>query len=377
MANLSSTGKKTNKAFMLLSALGILFVLDSHIGPNFSLYLVVFPYGSFYMPMFAFISGYFFSEKHIASWNHVASFTVRKIKGLLIPYFGWIVFYGIVTAIFRYFDILEIGNVSFIDLLHNIATGGTSYYFNDPAWFVPLLFCVIVGYSILRKVFRNHWNHYAAMIIFVLLGAGAVALSQTDFRTHNTFMLMKIPVFLQYYHLGVLFKEKLEVHFDRWNPILVCAAAAGVNLILIRIYGRNIEFPLYATMDGFELNAPFLPFITSITGIAFWLKLCKLLAPALGQNKCLNFISENTFFFMTHHLAVKHIWLGALIALHNAGTNLLPGVDISQYRKYAWYVYSGSFLQSSLCLLFTITALICLCGIYLTLKNAILSSTEH
>ena len=364
MSTTSYVGKKSNKAFMLLSALGILFVLDSHVGPDFSMSFVVFPYGSFYMPMFAFISGYFFSEKHIQTWTHVIRFTDRKIRVLLVPYFLWIIFYGIITATGRYLNIFEIGNVSLIDLIHNIVTGGTSFYFNDPAWFVPLLFCVIIGYTIIRKIVGNHWNHYAAMLIFALLGAGAVALSQTDFRTHNTYMLMKIPVFMQHYHLGVLFKEKLEKHFDNLNAVLVCCVSAAINLFLISIYGRNIAFPLYATMSGFELNAPFLPLITSITGIAFWLKVCKMLAPVLGENKLMNFISDNTFFFMTHHLAVKHIWLGLAMKLHNAGVITLPGIDVEQYRKYAWYVYPYSFLQSSLCLLFTVVVLIILCALF-------------
>lgn len=358
---------------MLLSALGILFVLDSHVGPNFSNHFVVFPYGSFFMPMFAFISGYFFSEKHIQSWKHVVQFIIRKIKALLVPYFLWIVFYGVVTAIFRYFGILKIGKISWIDLIHNIITGGTSFFFNDPAWFVPLLFCVITAYTILRKIANTHWNHYIAMVVFALLGAGAVALSQTDFRTHNTYMLMKVPVFLQHYHMGVLFKEKLEKYFDRFHPILVCGAAAIVNLILISIYGRNISFPMYATMDGYTLNAPFLPLITSITGIAFWLKICKVSAPVLGENKVLNFISDNTFFFMTHHLAIKHIWLGALIAFHNAGIITLPGIDFDQYQKYAWYVYNGSFLQSVLCLLFTTGSLVVICWLYLKFQQKLLS----
>lgn len=372
----SSSGKKSNKTFMILSALGILFVLDSHVGPDFSLKFVLFPYGSFYMPMFAFISGYFFSEKHIQSWENVLKFADRKIRNLLVPYFIWVVFYGVVTAIFRAFDLLEIGSITMIDLIHNIVTAGTSFFFNDPAWFVPLLFAVIISYTLLRKVIGRHWNHYLAMIIFALMGAGAVALSQTDFRTHNTFMLLKIPCFLQHYHLGVLFREKLEKHFDKLNPILVCALAAAVNWVLISIYGRNIEFPLYATMDGFALNAPFLPLITSITGIAFWLKVSKCLVPILGQNRLINFISENTFFFMTHHLAVKHIFLAILLGIHKAGIWDFSGIDVEQYRLYAWYCYSDSFWCSLSCLLFTVVLLIPLCSMYLKLYNNITTTLK-
>lgn len=356
-------GRKQNKAFMILSALGILFVVDSHVGPNLSSYFV-FPYDSFYMPMFAFISGYFFSEKHLQTWEHVFRFVDRKIRTLLIPYFLWIVFYGILTGLCRHLGIWDIGETSAIDLIHNILTGGTSFGFNDPSWFVPLLFCVVVFYTFLRKLLGSHWNHYTAMAIFAAFGAIAISLSQTEFRTHNTFMLMKIPCFLQYYHLGVLFREKLETAFDKVSALLLCALAAGINLAILTHYGPNISVGMYATMGGFELKAPFLPLITSITGIAFWLKISKVLVSSLGQNRLVNFISENTFFFMTHHLLVKHIFLGIFVVAHNSGLLTLQGLDIAQYRLYAWYRWNDSFLFSLASLIFTTAALIPPCILY-------------
>lgn len=365
----ATVGKKSNKAFMILSALGILFVIDSHVGPNFSSLTVVFPYGSFYMPMFAFISGYFFSENHLQSWKHFFQFIARKIRVLLVPYFLWILFYIVVTAIFRFLNILEIGAVSPKDLIYSIATGGTSLAFNDPAWFVPLLFCVIVTYTLIRKLFGSHWNHYLAMVVFALLGAGAVAASQTELRVYRMLMLLKVPCFLQYYHLGVLFRNKLEKWFDKCSLLPVCISAAAINLLLISVYGRNIAFPLYATMEGYALNAPFLPLVTSITGIAFWLKISKGIVPVLGQNKFVNFLSDNTFFFMTHHLAVKHIFLGILIWFHNAGWMDFSGIDQSQFRMYAWYTYSDSFLWSLTCLVFTMALLLPLCALFLKLQD--------
>lgn len=349
---------------MILSAIGILFVVDSHLGSNMSFFTQIFPYDSFFMPMFVFISGYFFSEKHLQSWKHLFQFICRKAKTLLLPYFLWIVFYGILTALLRQLHILEIGKISLIDFVQNVVTDGTSFGFNDPSWFVPLLFCVIVGYSFIRKVFGKHWNDAVAMVFFAVLGAIAVALSQTDFRTQNILMFLKVPCFLQYYHLAVFFRNHLEQCFNKASTLAVCTCATLLNMILLSIYGYDMSFPLYATMGGFQPNAPFLPLLTSITGISFWLKISTLLVPVLGQSGLVSFISDNTAFIMTHHLAVKHLFIGLLLLARQLGATCFDGIDIQQYRMYAWYTYSEYPWCNTACFLFTVAVLVLLCHLW-------------
>ena len=58
---------KSNKEFMLLSAIGIIFVVDAHAWTSLSLFTAYIPYNSFFMPMFVFISGYFFKPESAES----------------------------------------------------------------------------------------------------------------------------------------------------------------------------------------------------------------------------------------------------------------------------------------------------------------------
>ena len=363
------TGSKDNKAFMILSALGIIFVVDEHLGRSVSFLTQIFPYDSFFMPMFAFVSGYFFREKHLESWQSFLQFSVKKVKNLLLPYFGWIIFYGILTAILRALNLSEIGNISLIDLIHNIATGGTSFFFNDSAWFVPLLFCVVIGYGIIRKIFGRHWNDWIAMAIFALFGAAAVYASHTSLHVHNLYMFLKIPFFLQFYHLAVLFRNKLEKGFDQISTVTICGCAVAANIVLLAIYGEGIAFPLCATMSGFYTNNHFLPLITSITGIAFWLKISKALVPILGQNRLVNFISDHTAFIMTHHLAIKHLFLGLLILGYRCGLECFSGVDVQLVRTDAWYMFGDYAWCKAACFLFTMTGLILSCKALEALKS--------
>lgn len=49
-----------NKSFQLLSAIGIILVVFGHSKNSLLLFGTIFPFYSFHMALFAFISGYFF-----------------------------------------------------------------------------------------------------------------------------------------------------------------------------------------------------------------------------------------------------------------------------------------------------------------------------
>ena len=69
---------------MLLSALGIFFVVDMHAGSPFGIFNSIFNYESFFMQMFVFISGYFFKEKNLQTpFKYIWKNTVK----LMIPFF--------------------------------------------------------------------------------------------------------------------------------------------------------------------------------------------------------------------------------------------------------------------------------------------------
>lgn len=140
---------------MILSFFGILFVLDAHIGTSICFFSGIFPYDSFFMPMFVFISGYFYRESHSDTYRNVIHYTIHKAKRLLIPYLFWVFAYGILTTGMRRIGIIKFGGHSVSVILREVLTSGWSYGFNDPSWFVPLLFCVCVLYCFLRKSSGN------------------------------------------------------------------------------------------------------------------------------------------------------------------------------------------------------------------------------
>lgn len=84
-----------NYQFLILQAIGIILVVTGHRG-GISFFDDWFPMYSFHMPMFVFISGYFYKTY---SEQKVKEFFLKKVKHLVFPYFLWNFFYGIISTI--------------------------------------------------------------------------------------------------------------------------------------------------------------------------------------------------------------------------------------------------------------------------------------
>ncbi|WP_274271520.1 hypothetical protein [Roseburia hominis] len=70
-------GSKSNKTFMILSAFGIVMLLDAHTWTTVNIFANIIEYNSFFMPLFVFISGYFFSE---GSLENMPGLVMKKNK---------------------------------------------------------------------------------------------------------------------------------------------------------------------------------------------------------------------------------------------------------------------------------------------------------
>lgn len=355
------TKRKSNKAFMLLSALGILFVVVCHTGNSVGPFVHVFPYDSFFMPMFVFISGYFFKVKNIETCGKIAKYTANKFMKLMVPYLLWAVFYGVFVTLTENFGLLHWSNLTFSSLWKSVLSGGSTFNVNGAAWFVPLLFSVTIVYIVIRKMFNRIWNDSVALVVFVLIGAAAVYFSRDErFNKIYTLLLLKTAFFIQFYQFGIFFKKYLEKWFDSVNGMLLCLAMVAINLLLLFKY-ENITFVRCASMSGFITNNYFLPLITSVTGIFFWLKIAKALTPILGENKIINFISDNTFFIMIHHLFFANVFSAVLYFGMKIGINVLAGFNTAQFKASPWYIFSPSPWFKTAYFIFSVVATLLAC----------------
>lgn len=337
---------------MILSFFGILFVLDAHLGNSIGFLSNLFPYDSFFMPMFVFISGYFYKTIHSDTNIAVFRYILYKLKTLLAPYLFWVAFYGVLNQVLRAVGLVKFGGHSIPVILYEICSSGWSYGFNDPTWFIPLLFSVCIVYCLLRRVSGRFWNDLVVSPVLISLGALSVFLSKTDFCIPTHYLLLKVGFFLQFFHIGFVFRKYIEIWFDKINTLSLCMSMIVVNIILLAIYGTNIAFPNCASMGNFRTDNLLLPLITSLTGTAFWLKISKAVVPILGNNPVVNYISSNTFFIMTHHLFSKWIFHGLLLVGKKAGIPNFADVNSSQFVSDPWYIFGQNTWISSACFLF-------------------------
>lgn len=88
-----------NMTFGILSGLAIIMVVAGHLGYNILTLGDLFPYYSFHVPLFMFISGYFYKE---TEETHPFGYVVKKARRLLMTYLIWNLVYGLAAWLMRW-----------------------------------------------------------------------------------------------------------------------------------------------------------------------------------------------------------------------------------------------------------------------------------
>ncbi|MDO4304105.1 MAG: acyltransferase family protein [Bacillota bacterium] len=289
---------KENREFRILSAIGIILVVAGHLGYNLFDIGGLFPYYSFHVFLFLFVSGYFYKKD---AEDRIVNYLLGKCVTLLLPYFLWNIFYGILTFLLHRVGFSIGGELSFRTLFLSPFLDGHQFMYNFPAWFVPVLFMLEVINVLMRKVLslvrlNNEWLIFAmcllAGILTVWLAIGGHVWGWYKLPGRLLFML---PGF----QMGRIYREKLEKH-DKLEDGPYLLIVMGVQ-ILITIFCGGLAFS--AVWVTSFANGPIIPYITIITGIAFWLRIAKIISEIPGLSRKMVYIGRNTYAVMMHHVA--------------------------------------------------------------------------
>lgn len=267
-----------NVAFGILSALAILMIVAGHVGYDILTVGGLFPYYSFHVPLFLFISGYFYREEEE---EQPFAYLKKKAKRLLLPYFAWNLVYGVIAWALRAFGGFSMGEgISLKTLLISPFLNGYQFIYNYAAWFVPVLFLIEMMNLCMRLLLKWLRINYEWLILAGTLAVGMVVVQfAIEGRVWGLYKTPGRILFLYpCFQMGQFYKKKLEVR-DSLGNLPYFAIMIGVQVLLHLCCNGLAYSCVWCT--GFA-NGPLIPYVTVVTGTAFWLRVAKILSPLCG-----------------------------------------------------------------------------------------------
>ena len=292
----------------ILSVIGICFVLLGHLKNDFSssgTFYGWFPYYSFHMPLFLFVSGYFFKKPESgAFFRPFGRFLQKKCISLLLPFYvinGLFILIGFLIAGFGFIRI----DYTFMEFLLMPLNQTQPTTFSFATWFLPALFLAEVYYYLLRAVLdRLFKDTLLKEVLFLVLILG---LSVTAFYLRAAYepgetviVLLRSVVMLFFLQFGFLYRHYLE-KLDKLPGVWYFLILGTVQFLLI-VYSRNSQLSpgLYNLSDFGKTG--FLYYCCGTTGILLWLRISRLIASIPYRSRLLIFIGKNTKYIMSFHI---------------------------------------------------------------------------
>ena len=284
-------------------SLGIIAMVMGHIsfGGAFDHFI-----HAFHMPMFFFISGFFYRRRDCGIGEYVG----KKVKSLLIPYISF--------GIAHYFVDIILHGFSIKPLIYLFTFNTVSLPIAGALWFLTALFFTDVFYFLLDR-----WNAKWLIIPLVLVGSFA----DQPLPYPLPWALSASFVGLGLYWLGEKskkYEDKLDKLNMNWWHILVVGA---ITTVLIFVNGYiNMREGRYAIVPLFWINA----LLSVYLGISISKMICKTekikWLTSIGRNSivyvCLNqiviMVLKKVFSYIQMPTLVSHllVLVFSLIALY-------------------------------------------------------------
>lgn len=329
-------GEKTDYRFKILYAIGMIIIVAGHCGDGgFSMMYEFFTPYSFHLALFVFCSGYFYKEK---AENRTGQYVLKKVKSLLIPLYLWNLAYGILQ-IFLIHKGFSIGQpISLYNLTISPIVNGHQFIYNMGGWFVIPLFMLQIYNVLFRKLLRTLRCKYMECVVFLVtaaLGIWGVYMASIGYNEGGWLVLVRMLYFAPFYELGVLYRRKLE-KWDNLSNMTYFVIVISIQLFLIWKFGKQLRYTPSWCFDF--VDGPVMPFVAGILGIAFWLRLAKILEPAIGRSRWINIISDNTYSIMINQFA-GFMLVKTVFAVINKTAGFCAGFDWGLYKSNHWYYY--------------------------------------
>ena len=296
--------------------IGILLVALAHADVSFfSPYLHKFIY-SFHMPLFFFLSGYFFNPE-MPFWKLLK----RRFNSILKPY--------LFTIFLIYVVSLSFTNMRFATAIGRIIKSmyATGYYLDwAQLWFLPSLFVTsLFAFLMYRIVLTRIDNRYVRWL--VLLGVQAIGISILDVfypfsipLLGKEYELFGLPFSLDlvllsgfFYMLGTEIRQATsDTTFD--NPWILLGTGGGLILLTMLLPQRS-DFNT-RLFESFPINTA-----EAILGILFTLAVSKQIdLRTTWLASALKYIGQASLFILIFHVPIQEFWAPKIFFVTNLRT---------------------------------------------------------
>ena len=146
------------------------------------------------------------------------------------------------------------------------------------------------------------------------------------YRRHIGCILFLFPIF----QAGKFYKSILEKYIDKLTlPIYFSIVLFIQYAILLTTHGQIAYSTVWCS--GF-LHTPWIPYLTTFTGIAFWLGIARILEPIWKPGNLLDTIGKNTFSIMMHHVTGFLVLNTIFFAIYKTGIGM-QNFDMTMYMN--------------------------------------------
>lgn len=323
--------KGLNQKFNILMALGMIAVVGMHTGFIF----VDWVGNGFHIPLFVFVSGYFFSAKPFGT------FLQRKVVKLVIPYLLWSALYGcLMTALAeRGLSDFAYEELSGWSLLWLPFTQGSQFALNGAAWFVGMLVPIQIIYWIAHRTLR-HWLPvgllFAGLHVLALWAAfhGYTATSFEGPFPNTAQGAARVGYCAVFYYLGHMYRLYGE-RYDRFR-FPACALVLMGFGVLIALGVPTKTFDVW----GMRVPNPgnyWQPAVLTLGGIYLCLQAAECLKEHIRAGSLLSYIGRHSWDIMMHQLLFLWLTNTALLHLMREGMIALPSFDMDGYMHNIYY----------------------------------------
>lgn len=301
---------KFNYQMCILSAIGMIAVMLGHIDGGYineSPQGIItlggwLPYYSYHMPLFIFISGYFYNKDFE---NHISCFLRKKFRTMILS------FYAINGAFFLFQSLIRLKGFTVgypfslkVWLIYPWITR-QPIDFSIPTWYLIAIFLAELFFILLRKIVSFFYNNkqYELLLLFttLVLGVASVICVRKLNPPEWAIVYLRSLIMVFFLEAGYFYRNYLEENVQKINNAKYFGTLFAMQGVMIALLHGDLDSGLWGITNGFRFYG-FAFYIEGIIGITFWLRISEFIAQIPQKFKSLIFIGKNSKWIMSFHL---------------------------------------------------------------------------